>query len=99
MNLNNKRIIKKFDKKSYNFKKIFLDHFKTLNLKNLEKAHEIIPKKFLPKSIVNISNDQRQVIYKFLYKIDKGYDLKKKNKSTKFLKLYDRFIRFIGYNK
>ncbi len=96
MDLNNKRIIKKFNKKSYNFKKIFLDHFKALNLRNLEKAHEIIPKKFLPKSIVDISNDQKQVIYKFLYKIDKGYDLKKKNKSSKFLKLYDKFIRFLA---
>ena len=58
-------------KKLYNFKKIYLDHFKALNLKNLEKAHETIPKKYLPKSIVDISNDQKQVIYKFLYKIDK----------------------------
>ncbi len=98
MNVNNKRIIKNYNKKNYNFKKIFIDHFRDFKLKDLEKIHEIIPKKFIPKKIVNVKNDQQQFIYKYLYKIDQGYSLKKKNKSSKFLKLFDKFILFLAKN-
>ena len=96
MNVNNKRIIKNFNKKTYNFKKLFVNHFKGFKIKDLEKIHEIVPKKLIPKKVVNVKNDQYQFIYKFLYKIDKGYDLKKKNKSSKFLKLFDEFILFLA---
>ena len=36
--------------------------------------------------------------YKYLYKIDKGYELKKRNRSSIFLKSFDNFIHFLAKN-
>ena len=51
MKIENKRLIKKFDKNKYDFQKIFLLYFKKFNLKNLEKIHHSIPKKLILKML------------------------------------------------
>lgn len=98
MKIENKRLVKKFDKKKYDFQKIFLQYFKKFNLKNLEKIHYSVPKKLIPKNVVNVKNDQQQLIYKYLYNIDKGYSLKRKNKESFFLKTFQRFVSFLAKN-
>ncbi len=98
MNVTNKRIIKKFNKKTFNFEKFFIDHFAKYQPKKLENIHEVLPNKYLPKKIVKVENDQHQNIYKYLYKIDNGYKLKKKNKSSLFLRSFDKFVLFLAKN-
>tara|TARA_B100000003_G_C10913836_1_gene364339 strand:- start:300 stop:1010 length:711 start_codon:yes stop_codon:yes gene_type:complete len=96
MNIINRRIIKNFDKNMFNFKEVFIDHFKKFDCQNLEQAHEYLPKDYLPKEIVKVKNDQHQKIYDFLYKIDKGFNLKKRDESSSFLKSFDKFIFFLA---
>ena len=98
MKITNKRIIKRFDKRIFNFSEIFLDYFRKLNIDNLEKLHDQLPKKYLPKKIIQPSNDQNQKIYDFIYKIDEGFSMKKKNPPSIFLKKYDKFISFLAKN-
>ena len=96
MKINNKRLIKKFDKDAFKFKEVFVKHFSKYKPKTLENLHNVLPNDLLPKKVVKVKNDQSQKIYKFLYKIDKGYELKKSNNSSNFLKLFDRFIYFLA---
>lgn len=98
MNIINKRIIKKFDIKTFKFREVFINHFAQYNPKNLENIHKVLPNRYLPKKVVKVKNDQSQNIYKYLYKIDKGYELKKKNRSSLFLKSFDNFIHFLAKN-
>ena len=64
MNVNNKRIIKNFNKKTYNFKKLFVNHFKSFKINDLEKIHEIVPKKLIPKKVVNVKKtNEAKVLY------------------------------------
>ncbi len=98
MNITNKRIIKKFDIKTFKFREVFIDHFAKYKAKNLENIHRVLPNQYLPKKVVKVENDQNQNIYKYLYKIDKGYELKKRNKSSSFLKSFDKFIHFLAKN-
>jgi len=95
MNVLNKIEKFKFDKKEFDFKNIFLDHFKSININKLENLHLDLPSNYLPKKMVTVENDQSQEIYNFLYEVDEGYNLKKKNNSGNFLKLYSKFVRFI----
>lgn len=96
MNIINKRIIRNFDKSVFNFKEVFIDHFKKFDCQDLELVHKYLPEDYLPKEIVKVKNDQHQKIYDFLYKIDKDFDLKKKNESSSFLKLFNKFISFLA---
>jgi hypothetical protein len=98
MKTKNKKVIKKFNTRNFNFKKLFLNHFKKFNTRKLENIHNHIPKKYLPNKIVSVKNDQNPKIYKYLYKIDKGYDLNKMNKPSSFLKLYEKFVKYIAQN-
>lgn len=98
MNITNKRIIKKFDVSTFKFREVFINHFSKYKSKKLENIHKVLPVQYLPKKVVKVENDQNQNIYKYLYKIDKGYELKKRNKSSLFLKSFDKFIYFLAKN-
>ena len=98
MNIINKRIVKKFDKKIFKFQEVFTKHFSRYKPIKLENIHKVLPQEFMPKKVVKVENDQNQRIYKYLYKIDKGYELKKRNKSSSFLKSFDEFIYFLAKN-
>ena len=98
MNITNKRIIKKFDVSTFKFREVFINHFSKYKSKKLENIHKVLPVQYLPKKVVKVENDQNQNIYKYLYKIDKGYELKKRNKSSSFLKSFDKFIHFLAKN-
>ena len=39
MKTKNKRVIKKFNTRNFNFKKLFLNHFKKFNTRKLENIH------------------------------------------------------------
>ena len=69
-----------------------------INVKNIEATHTSIKKNYITKKKVNYLNDQDIKIYKYLYKIDKGYSLTKKNNRGSFLKLYDKFIIYLAKN-
>ena len=96
MDIKNKRIIKEFNKNQFNFDEIFSNHFKKFELNNLEEAHINLPEEYLPNKVVEVTNDQAQKIYEFLYKIDDGFNLQKKTNSSNFLKLFDSFVLFLA---
>ena len=96
LNKNKTKIIKKYNIKKFNFEKIFLKHFKKFNVKKLEDLHKTIPKKYLPNKLISKNNSQSQYIHKFIYKIDKGYDMKKDLKPSNFLKLFQKFIYYLA---
>jgi len=98
LNITNKRIIRKFNKKEFNFKKFFINHFAKYKPLNLENIHKVLPKKYLPKKVVKVENDQHQEIYDYLYKIDKGFDVKKMNTPSLFLKSFENFVHFLAKN-
>ena len=95
---NRTQVINKFNKKKFNFRKIFLDHFKAFKVRDLENLHNIIPKKYIPNNLIKSKNSQKPEIYKYLYKIDKAYDLKKKKKTSKFFKTYNKFVKHLSKN-
>jgi ectoine hydroxylase-related dioxygenase (phytanoyl-CoA dioxygenase family) len=68
----------------------------SIDTQALHKLHNIIPKKYLPRDMVTVENDQDQEIYKLLYKIDRGYDLKASKPNDSFLLLFDKFVKMLS---
>ena len=98
MIIKNKKITKKYNTKNFNFEKLFLKHFKKFKVKKLENIHKNLPNIYLHNKVVLVKKDQGLKIYKYLYKIDKGYDLNKTNEPSNFLKLYEKFVKYIAQN-
>jgi hypothetical protein len=97
VNLNNKIIVEDYDCKKYDFYKCFHDLLKVYTDK-LDLLHAHLPKALCPKNIVTVANDQNLSIYKILYKIDDGYDLKNKKKNSGFLNVFDNFVLSLSKN-
>ena len=98
MDILNKTIIETYDVKKFNFIEIFLKYFENYNIKNIENFHKNVPQKLLPNKMVTVENDQDHDIYKYLYKIDNGFDLSNDCQSSNFLKTYNSFVYFIAKN-
>ena len=96
VDVKNKRLILKFDKKKFNFKKLFSSYLGKLYGSNLSKIHNKLDSKYLPKEIVKESNDQKLSFYDVLYKIDPGYNLQQKYQDEDFLKKYKEFVEFLS---
>ena len=97
--LKNSYFIKKYDTQMYNFEKIFFEFFNQYyQIKKLDLLHEKISKKMLPRKLIKVNNDQKQSIYKLIYKIDKSYHLKKKQLPGKFINTYNNFLRYLAKN-
>jgi len=86
----------KYKINDFPFDKMILDHFKKFNVRDLKKIHVDLPNELKPRKVVSVKNDQDQSIYKYLYKIDKGFNLKKKEGNGKFLDLYYKFVNKIA---
>ena len=91
INLNNQILVKNYDVKKYNFYKYFYELLK-IYTDNLDLLHKHLPETLYPKKVVTKTNDQKLSIYKILYKIDDGYDLKIKKKNSGFLNMFDDFV-------
>ena len=95
IDVRNKIIVKDYDIGKYNFKKYFLNILK-INTNEIDQLHKNLPNDLIPNQVVNYKNDQNLNIYKILYKIDEGYDLKNKKKNSGFLNMYESFVDHIS---
>jgi hypothetical protein len=95
--INNSVIILNYDKDVFNFRNIFENHFSKITKSELENIHEGLPKEYFVKNIVTALNDQNQMIYEFMYKIDSGYDLTKSNQMSKEGEFFNTYKRFVDY--
>ena len=95
IDVKNKIIVKDFDIEKYNFLEYFHNLLK-IYTDELDELHKNLPKKFIPNEVVTFKNDQSISIYKILYEIDEGYDLKVKKKNSGFLNLFDSFVSYIS---
>ena len=98
MDILNKKIIESYDIEKFNFNDIFLKYFEKYKIKKIENFHNDVPQELLPNNVVTVENDQDHDVYKFLYKIDEGFDLKNNGKASNFLKIYNDFVYFIAKN-
>tara|TARA_Y200000002_G_C22620483_1_gene637931 strand:- start:552 stop:1244 length:693 start_codon:yes stop_codon:yes gene_type:complete len=92
------KFIKKFNTKDFPFIDFFINHFKKINVNNLENLHNEISRDYISSELVSVENDQYQKIYSYLYTIDPSYDLKNKNKPKEFINCYKNFINFLSKN-
>ena len=95
--INNSVIILNYDKDVFNFRNIFEKHFSKITKSELENIHEGLPKEYFMKNIVTALNDQNQMIYEFMYKIDPGYDLTKSNQISEEGVFFNTYKRFVDY--
>jgi len=91
INIKNKIIIEKYNVKQFNFYKYFYELLKTFG-EELDLLHRYLPKTLMPNEIVTVKNDQDLPVYKTLYKIDDGYDLKNPKKNSGFLNVFNEFV-------
>tara|TARA_B100002019_G_scaffold269605_1_gene262532 strand:+ start:118 stop:825 length:708 start_codon:yes stop_codon:yes gene_type:complete len=95
IDIKNKIIVKNYNINEYNFNKYFLNLLKTYT-NELDKLHKFLPKDLIPNKVVNFKTDQSLSIYKILYQIDEGYDLKVKKKNSGFLNVFEAFVDHIS---
>ena len=95
IDIKNKIIVKNYNTNDYNFYKYFLNLLKTYT-NELDKLHKYLPKDLIPNQVVNFKTDQSLSIYKILYQIDEGYDLKIKKKNSGFLNVFEAFVDHIS---
>ena len=97
VNLTNQILIKNYDCKEYSFYDFFYNLLK-IYTQELTLLHKSLPKSLVPDEVVSVKNDQNLSIYKILYQIDEGYDLKLKKENSGFLNVFDEFVSYISKN-
>lgn len=96
INIHNQILVKSFDKKKFNFDKIFSAHLLNSKAEKLSNIHKNLNSKFIPKEIVKEFQDQNLLFYELLYGIDPGYNNLASHKDGIFLKTYKEFINYIS---
>ena len=98
INLENKKIILNYNQEIFDFNSLFSSYLKDICPDGLPNLHNGISKDMLLDRVVTYKDDQEPSIYKKLYKIDPGYNLNVKNKSSEgsFLDIYRKFVNTIS---
>ena len=96
INIQNKSLIKSFDKSKFNFDEIFSDYLLNSKEEKLSEIHTNLNSKYIPKNVVKEFQDQNPLFYKLLYGIDPGYSKLTSSDEGIFLKTYKEFISFIS---
>ena len=92
INIQNKSLIKSFDKSKFNFDEIFSDYLLNSKEEKLSEIHTNLNSKYIPKNVVKEFQDQNPLFYKLLYGIDPGYSKLTSSDEGIFLKTYKEFI-------
>tara|TARA_B110000003_G_scaffold120964_1_gene123386 strand:+ start:310 stop:1026 length:717 start_codon:yes stop_codon:yes gene_type:complete len=94
--IQNKKLVKSFNKKKFNFKKIFSEYLLNSEAETLSQIHLNLDKKYIPKEIMKEFQDQNSLFYEVLYGVDPGYNLVTPLEDGIFLKTYKELISYIS---